>query len=245
VPQWANESVVARLEQLGATIVRCPRRDGDPPGDPCVHAFRAAVRAGAIPFAVQGPENAWCLDGGRTIGWETALQFEHLHPQPLDRIVVQVGGGALAACAWQGVADQGAVPKLHAVQTEGCAPLNRAWDRVRTLPGGVAAAGERWRDCMWPWETEPASAADGILDDETYDWIPVVEGMARSGGSPVVVPEGIVVEACALGREATGIDVSATGTAGLAGLMTMVRSPGRGGVTPEENVLVLFSGVQR
>ena len=30
------------------------------------------MATGAIPFTVQGPENAWCLDGGRTIGWEMA-----------------------------------------------------------------------------------------------------------------------------------------------------------------------------
>ena len=30
---------------------------------------------------------------------------------------------------------------------------------------------------MWPWETEPHSVADGILDDETYDWLAVVRGM--------------------------------------------------------------------
>lgn len=240
VPEWANESVVARLTELGATIVRCPRRDDDPPGDPCVRRFRAAVRAGAIPFAVQGPENAWCLDGGRTIGWELAIQFERVHPVPLDRVFVQVGGGALAACTWQGAADLGSVPKLHAVQTEGCAPLARAWDLARKLPGGVASAGAHWRECMWPWESEPTSIADGILDDETYDWIAVVEAMAHSHGSPVVAPESTVREAWELGRRATGLDVSATGTAGLAGLMAM-----RWEVADNENVAVLFSGVQR
>ena len=44
VPEWANENVVEQLMRLDATIVRCPRRAGDPPGDPCVHAFRSAVR---------------------------------------------------------------------------------------------------------------------------------------------------------------------------------------------------------
>ena len=126
------------------------------------------------------------------------------------------------------------------MQTEGCAPLARAWARARALPGGIATAGAHWRECMWPWETEPVSAADGILDDETYDWIPVVEAMAASGGGPVVVPERRVGEAWELGRRATGIDVSATGTAGLAGLLAT-----REAVGDDENVVVIFSGVQR
>jgi threonine dehydratase len=239
VPVWANEAVVAQLQALRATVVQCPRRDSDPPGDPCVHRFREAVAAGGLPFAVQGPENAWCLDGGRTIGWELALQLERQHPAPLDRLFVQVGGGALAACAWQGAADQGAIPRLHAVQSEGCAPLAAAWECVHGL-GGPTSAVRQWASCMVPWPVVPESLADGILDDETYDWIPVVHGMARSHGSPIVVDESTIERAWRLGRDATGIDVSATGTAGLAGLLAS-----RGEIADDENVVVIFSGVQR
>ncbi|MEI7547454.1 MAG: pyridoxal-phosphate dependent enzyme, partial [Actinomycetota bacterium] len=62
VPVAANPAVTARLAELGATVVECPRLATDPPGDPCVHRFREAVAVGAVPFSVQGPENAWCLD---------------------------------------------------------------------------------------------------------------------------------------------------------------------------------------
>jgi len=245
VPQWANESVVARLDQLGATVVRCPRRDTDPPGDPCVLRFREAVAGGAIPFAVQGPENAWCHDGGRTIGWELALQFEQAQVDRgmapmLDRLFVQVGGGALASCAWSGASDQGNVPRLHAVQAEGCAPLARAWQRARALPGGVATAASHWRECMWPWESEPVSIADGILDDETYDWLPIVQAMGVSNGSAVVAPEGLVHEAHELVRSTTGIHASPTATAGLAGLLAV-----RSEIADDENVAVLVTGVAR
>ena len=58
VPEWADEAVVSILDRLGAEIVPCPRRDDDPPGDPAVLRFREAVTAGALPFSVQGPENA-------------------------------------------------------------------------------------------------------------------------------------------------------------------------------------------
>ena len=93
VPQWANESVVEKLTSLGADIVRCPRRVEDPPGDPCVLRFREAVAAGAVPFAVQGPENAWCHDGGRTIGWELGTQFERTASAPGFRLAMSNGRG--------------------------------------------------------------------------------------------------------------------------------------------------------
>ena len=234
VPPWADPVVVEALQRLRAEVTICPRRDDDPPGDPCVHRFREAVTTGAVPFGVQGPENALALDGGRTLGWEMS---EVLGPT-LDRVFVQVGGGALAACVGRGFADAGLHPRLHAVQAAGCAPLARAREQAARLPRG--AAGAHWDECMWAWEDEPTSAADGILDDETYDWLGVLEAIDGGGGSVVVAPEMAIVEAHDLGVAATGIPVSATGTAGLAGLLAI-----REQVADDERVAVIFSGVER
>jgi hypothetical protein len=95
---------------------------------------------------------------------------------------------------------------------------------------------------MWPWETEPRSVAEGILDDETYDWAATVGGLVATDGTPVLVSEERLREANELARSATGIDVDHTGSAGLAGLMELA---GRGDVGPEERVGVLFTGVRR
>lgn len=130
-------------------------------------------------------------------------------------------------------------PKLHAVQTEGCAPLARAWNRALET-GGVHNVGERWANLMWPWESEPQSLADGILDDETYDWIGVVEGMADTGGSPIVSSEMSVVAAYNLAHQLTTINVSPTGSAGLAGVLEY-----REHIDDNEKVVVVFSGVLR
>jgi threonine synthase len=232
VPPWADPRVVDGIRQLGALVTVCPRARDDPPGDPCVHRFREAVAGGAVPFGVQGPENTLSLDGGRTIGWEM------LGVADLDRVFVQVGGGALASCIARAFSDGGVHPRLHAVQAEGCAPLARAWERA--LAVGIPESTRRWAACMWPWEDEPRSAADGILDDETYDWIGVVKGMAASAGSPVVVPEQLIKEAHELAVTTTGRPVSLTGTAGLAGLLAI-----RDDVDAAERVAVVFSGVER
>jgi threonine synthase len=204
-----------------------------------MHRFREAVAAGAIPFTVQGTENVWCLDGGRTIGWEMARQFEEsVVGPPLDRLFAQVGAGTFAACVATGIRMGGAMPRLHAVQTESCAPLRRAWGKVAQL-GGPMVAAAHWSECMWPWEHVGASAADGILDDETYDWLPVLRAM-DGGGSPIVVSENYITEANTLARTATGINASPTGTAGLAGLMSSIDA-----IDPDERVAVVFSGVSR
>jgi threonine dehydratase len=234
VPPTADPHVLAALERLGAHVTTCPRRAGNPPGDPCVHRFREAVGTGAIPFAVQGPENALCLDGGRTIGWEVLDALGHA----LDRTYVQVGGGALATCVAMAGADEGIHPRLFAVQSEGCAPLERAWRRAQEM--GLDEARRHWADCMWAWEAEPASAATGILDDETYDWLGIVAGLTASGGDSVVAREGDVLDANALARATTSIDVDHTGTAGLAGLLAT-----RDTVDPGERVTVLFTGRRR
>lgn len=240
VPESANPRVVEHLHALGAEVVTCPRRSTDPPGDPCVHRFREAVAAGAVPFSVQGPENAWCLDGGRTIGWEMARHMEEqLEGPPFDRLFVQVGGGAFAACLAAGFRMSGITPRLHAVQTEHCAPLARAWRRSADV-GGVRRAAEHWGELMWPWEEVGESAADGILDDETYDWIPVLGAMADGNGEPVVASEADVVRAYELAHEHTSIDVSATGAAGLAGLLAI-----RDQLDPTARVALVFSGIRR
>ncbi len=239
VPEHADAALVQRLRDLAADVVHCPRIDTDPPGDPCVHRFREAVRDGAIPFGVQGPENAWCLDGGRTIGWEMAYVAEHMEPPLIARLFVQVGGGAFATCVAEGFHAGGTRAALHAVQAEGCAPLLRAWEssaRYRTV--GEAAA--HWSECMVAWPTTPTSFADGILDDETYDWVSVCRAMRASGGSPVVASEQHVHRAYELAHATTDIDVSPTGAAGLAGLLAV-----RDRIAHDERVAVVFSGIRR
>jgi threonine synthase len=152
-----------------------------------------------------------------------------------------VGGGALASALAQGFATavaRGVLPRapgLVAVQTASCAPLERAW-RLAAGWSLSAAARERSR-FMWPWEGTPASIADGILDDETYDWWAVVEGMRETGGHPVVVDEEVLARARDLVRDHAGIDASATGTSGFAGLLASGPS--------DAGAVIVLSGVAR
>jgi threonine synthase len=64
--------------------------------------------------------------------------------------------------------------------------------------------------------------------------------MADSGGYPVVASEEQIHESYALAHRVTNIDVSPTGSSGLAGLLAI-----RHEIADDERVIVIFSGVRR
>lgn len=326
VPPSAPRSVVERLASLGARQIVCDRVPGEA-GDPCYWRFREAVAQGALGFCCQGPDNGLTVEGGQTIVWE---MLDAPGGRELDRLFVQVGGGALASACALAVLEAGRsgglprLPRLHAVQTAGGFPLARAWARVVLAaleiasPAGSLSTPERERTgsrpalstsptidteraraalaayadargddesaaralavdhaalasvaawlarpeharaaghalaearrhrsrVMWTWEREPRSIARGILDDETYDWAAVVEGLLRTGGWPIVVSEAMLEGANDLAARTTGISVDHTGSAGLAGLLALV-SAAPGIVASNERVAVIFSGARR
>ncbi|MXW99303.1 MAG: PLP-dependent lyase/thiolase [Acidimicrobiaceae bacterium] len=307
VPTWANEAVVGRITELGGRVVRCERQPGVP-GDPAHHAMLAAIEAGAVPFSCQGTETPATIDGGRTLAWEmvdSLLKHDGGAPARLDRLFVQVGGGALATAVVTGLAaavergDLARLPVVHAVQPEGNHPLVRAWDtlalesltperapntrdssyfldrvvRAQAVPTGTMdngrraviaesigpIAGDRLQELvgrlrydperyMRAWEREPVSYASGILDDITYDWVDIVEGMLAAGGWPLVASEDDFRRAHRLAHEHTAIDVCPTGAAGLGGLLALTAAGGgseASAVSPGERVAVLFTGRMR
>lgn len=282
VPTWADRAIVARLTKLGATVVPCPRRDDLPEGDPCFHGFRQAVAEGALPFTCQGSENGMVIEGGKTMAWEIVSQLVAAG-QALDRLFLQVGGGAMGSALVQGLRearDIGVIerlPAIHCVQSRGASPLYRAWDqlmdrillqhhrdtgqpaphlgddaeraqfvRSQVLPSTLRQeldyAAHHRSEFMWPWEEEPHSIATGILDDETYDWMALVEGMLFTGGYPLVVSEESLAAAHRRVAEDTEIAADATGTAGLAGLIELQRIEP---LEPSETLAVLVTGVER
>jgi cysteine synthase len=115
---------------------------------------------------------------------------------------------------------------------------------VAVLPEGMSRERFAWLE---EWVPDPADiirtpAATGILDDETYDWRAVVEGMLVTGGRPLVVSESSLAEANRLAVATTGIPVDPTGSSGLGGLLEMRRS---GEIGDRDRVAVLFTGLQR
>lgn len=256
VPPDADPGVLDRLREVAVNVVVCPRQRGVL-GDPTYLRLREALVRGALPFTIQGTENGLAIEGGETLGYELVTDLANL-TGGLDHLIVQVGGGALASSCVQALresADLGALdrlPRIHTVQTSAAHPLERAYGRARALlpPRPNPEAVRRAMDeaaahrsaFMQVWEGRPESVATGILDDETYDWRAIVEGMLSTAGRPVVVSEDLLVEANRLAVSKTGIQVDPTGSSGLAGLLHMRRS---GEVGEHHRVAVLFTGVRR
>lgn len=258
VPPDAPSAILAGLSSLGARIHPCPRRP-DEEGDPCYLRFREAVAAGAVPFSVQGTTNGLALEGGATLGYELADQFPG--PAPLDRVYIQVGGGALAASTYLGLrraqragapALTGAhrLPALCTVQTAGVAPLGRALTAVRqraaargvTPTEALASFATERHLAMAPWQPMVASIATGIVDDETYDWRQVLAAVLASGGDALTVTEEQLAQAAEAGLRVAAIDADETGTAGLAGLLADAEA---GRLAAATNSVVLFTGARR
>ncbi|MGK2858567.1 MAG: pyridoxal-phosphate dependent enzyme [Thermoanaerobaculia bacterium] len=280
IPTDAHPNVTHRLEELGSRLTIC-RREGSTPGDPCVVGFRESLTRGALPFSVQGNENGLAIEGGLTLGYEIVSSLLRAGAS-IDRLFVQVGGGALASSCVQALGDAvnlgliERMPRIHAVQTQGAYPLRRAWERlVAQVLGGrltfrieardsaadaaraaavlspalqpkrleaVRFAATRRSKFMSPWESTPHSIAHGILDDETYDWLAIVEAMIETGGWPVVVSEDELRETNDIAARSTTIPADHTGTAGLAGALRLVRD---GVIPPTESLAALFTGKQR
>jgi threonine synthase len=255
VPTDAEPAVVERLRALGAEITVCEREESVA-GDPTYHRLQRAIADGALPFTCQGNENGLAIEGGETLGYEMAAARGA--KGRLDHVVIQVGGGALGSAIAEGLSEAAALgvleglARIDTVQTAGAWPLARALEKLAgRLPAGagpeeVQAAlryGVTHRSqFMWPWETVPHSLAHGILDDETYDWVALVEAMLTTSGQALVVNEDEIAEANLLGAKATGIGVDPTGSAGLAGLAKLVRE---GAIGAGETAAVLFTGATR
>lgn len=231
VPTWADATIIATLTDLGATVHPSERRDGEV-GDPAYLRFQEAVADGARAFSVQGTDTPTTFDGGRTLGWELGEQLSGV-----DSLYIQVGGGALATAVSLALPDA----RLHPVQSAGCAPLRRAWDLLAPHFDFEHAATNP-DEYMFAWD-DPQSFATGILDDVTYDWIPLLQRTLETGGSPIVADETRIREAYALAHGHTDIPVCSTGAAGLAGLMQA--SPRAASSDTRERVVLLFTGIDR
>jgi threonine synthase len=102
-------------------------------------------------------------------------------------------------------------------------------DQGESADAALAHAAGLRSQFMRPWEEPPHSVASGILDDETYDWLAILRGVAATGGSTVVVGEDTLQQANRPVHETSTIKPSHTGSARLVGLLQLQR---RGVVAP-------------
>jgi threonine synthase len=134
VPADVDPLVAGLLAERGAVVEKISRGEtGAGAGDPCYLAFQAALAEnGWLPFACAGNDNWSNIEGGSTLGWELVLQMAE-RSEPLEHVVIQVGGGALARAVAQALEEAhglglvARLPRIHVCQPAGGFPFVRAW----------------------------------------------------------------------------------------------------------------------
>lgn len=271
VPEDADMAVLTRLHSLSAEVETCPRDGlpGDPCYRAFQTALGHGALPFSVQGSDNGLAVEGGLTLGYELAHQIRSgprRLDALVVQVGGGALASACLHALRdAVAW-GVIPE--MPRLYTVQTRSAWPLRRAFDRVvervaagevppadareradwlrqrppNVLDGALRYAATHRKEFMWPWEQVPHSVAHGILDDETYDWWALVDGMIRTGGRPLTVDESTLTTAHGAVQTHAGVQASATGTSGVAGVMQLHRE---GGLRPGEVVGVLLTGCER
>lgn len=185
---------------------------------------QAAVAAGYANLATL--REPYRVEGKKTMGLEV---WERLGNVP-DWIVFPTGGGTgivglwkafreLAERGWSG----GKVPRLCAVQSDGCAPLARTWE----------AGGETLQSVA-----HPHTAAAGLRVPRPAAYRLVLRALRETRGLALQVPEaGVVPAAQELAQR--GVDACYEGGAAYLGLRQLI---GEGQIGPGETAILFNTG---
>ena len=166
------------------------------------------------------------VEGKKTMGYEL---WEQLDGQLPDAILYPTGGGTGLIGMWKAFDELERMgllgperPRMFVVQSEGCAPIVRAWD----------AGAERAQ----PWE-DAATVAPGIRVPAPFADDLILQALRESGGSAVAVPDEAIVPAMRQMARTEGIDACPEGAASLAGLRRLLAD----GVLHGDARIVLFN----
>lgn len=168
-------------------------------------------------------------EGKKTMGYELAEQLNWTLP---DWIIYPTGGGTGLVGMWKAFAEMEAIgwlaagqrPKMVSVQTEGCAPIIRAFDN------GAETAGT--------WEGAH-TVADGLRVPRAIADFLILRTLRESGGAAVAVSdEQMVQNMKAMGR-IEGVSAAPEGGAALSAVRALVAA---GRIKPHETVVLFNTG---
>jgi threonine synthase len=170
---------------------------------------------------------AYYAEGAKTVGFEVAQQLGWRFPKHL---VSPVAGGTLLPRIYRGFRElkavglvDGELPKIHAAQAAGCAPV------VRALEEGLE----------FPEPVKPSTIAKSIAIGNPADGFQVVRTVTATGGSGVMSSDEEILQAMELLAETEGIFTEPAGGATLAGTVKLVQA---GAIAPDESVVVCITG---
>jgi threonine synthase len=186
-----------------------------------------AERIGA--FDVSTLKEPYRVEGKKTMGFELAEQHGWSLP---DVIVYPTGGGTGLVGMWKAFEELEALgligperPRMVSVQSEGCAPIVRAFD-----------AGERFAE---PWE-DASTRASGIRVPSAVGDFLILDALKESGGTAVAVGEDSIAEMQTFaGRFGAGY-VSPESAAALAAVPELRE---RGEIGRDDSIVVFDCGI--
>lgn len=170
---------------------------------------------------------AYYAEGAKTMGFEIVEQLGWRYPR---HIVSPVAGGTLLPRLVRGLRElrtiglvDGELPRIHAAQAAGCAPV------VTALLNGDD----------YPEPVRPDTIAKSIAIGNPADGYQVIQTVRGSGGSGTAVPDDRIVDAIHLLAETEGIFTEPAGGTTLAGAIALIEQ----GVIPrDESVVVCITG---
>jgi threonine synthase len=210
VPAEVPSAKLAQLSIHGARVVKAEPKGT---GDPAYRLMRMTYeRHGWHPVPSCGAFNPYHPEGSKTMSYEVC---EQLGWQAPDWVVVPTGAGTLLSGNAKGYFEFkelgfiDKVPRLAAVQAEGCAPLVKAF-KEETPPYEIPT----WKD--------PNTIAGGLVDPYPWDADTAVPAIRKSKGTAEVVSDEEILDAEKLLAKAEGIFAEPSGAAGLAGLKKLL-----------------------
>jgi threonine synthase len=170
---------------------------------------------------------AYYAEGAKTLGFEVAEQLGWRFPQHL---VSPVAGGTLLPRIARGLRElrqiglvEGELPRIHAAQAAGCAPV------VHALLSGATE--------LEP--VRPNTIAKSIAIGNPADGHQVLQTVRDTGGTGTAVSDVQIVNAIRLLAETEGIFTEPAGGTTLAGTIDLIQ---RGVIGSDESVVVCVTG---
>jgi threonine synthase len=170
---------------------------------------------------------SYYAEGAKTLAFEVAEQLGWKYPKHL---VSPVAGGTLLPRILRGFRElrevglvDGELPRIHAAQAAGCAPV------VNALHAGLDV----------PELVRPNTIAKSIAIGNPADGHQVLESVRSTGGSGAAVSDEAIIDAIQLLAETEGIFTEPAGGATLGGAIELIAQ----GVIPrEESIVVCVTG---
>ena len=234
---WAAYAARAGMEALIAMPIAAPeicRREVTAVGarlqliDGLIGDAAAYVRSQSGYFDASTLKEPYRIEGKKTMGLEIAEQLGWSLP---DVIVYPTGGGVGIIGIWKALTElrdlgwiDGPLPRLVAVQSTGCAPIVRAWEKG--LPES-----EPWPNAQ--------TVAFGITVPKALGDFLVLQAIAETGGCAVAVDDADILAEQHLVARLEGTFICPEGAANFAAIRALRDS---GWINADDQVVALNTG---